>query len=241
MTTLWEPDEAFSKRHRHGYNFQHVERFISNVNRRLKIEHDIVVLVDQHWMDLIIGAEPDTPSNVTFVEAPDPVGGWSRVMECYNPELRAELGIERGCWAGLDTVFMKDWSDILMADIPVGLPKDPYHKGQVCNAVTTFTREGADLMWNRYQQRVIETRDWWEGSLLAGQFSEMNFQRLLWKEQGWTTLSHLFPGKLISYKAHFKTNKCALNGASIVYFHGTPKMWDLPVDDPVAAEWLRND
>ena len=237
FTTLWQPDDAFSKRHIHGYNLHHVERFVKNVYRHLGVSVDIVVLVDKYWMDRVMDGEAEAVWPTRFIEVEGLCGGWSMVMEGFNPV----HGFPRGCWCGLDTVFMNNWYDILTCDLPVGLPKDPYMRGKPCNAVTTFTRAAADLMYFTYVKRILDTKEWWEGSLMAGQFSEMCFQRLLWAQEGWKTLNDLFPGRLISYKAHFKTNPCSLKQASVVYFHGTPKMWDLPVDDPVAKEWLRND
>jgi hypothetical protein len=48
-----------------------------------------------------------------------------------------------------------------------------------------------------------------------------------------------FPGQVISYKAHVKGPGHGLPAdARIVYFHGKPKVTDLPDNDPVKAHWL---
>jgi hypothetical protein len=56
------------------------------------------------------------------------------------------------------------------------------------------------------------------------------------REQRHATIDDIFPGDVVSYKAHVRGQ--GLAGAKIVYFHGVPKPHQLPAEPWVRENWF---
>lgn len=166
-------------------------------------------------------------------------GGWSKVLEAFGlpPDKDRTLLI------GLDTVPINDISWLFDWDeSPVGLPWDPLFTDVACDAVVTFNNEGAQQVTQRYsKERLNGMKDY----LMGIRPSEMMLLRAMFKENKWSALEPFPPKKLLSYKAHVKpvcgpflgVGPIPLDEASIVYFHGTPKPGELPLEDPIGQIW----
>lgn len=156
-------------------------------------------------------------------------GGWSNVLEAFHPDLAPAEG-ERNLLVGLDTVFTGDCEWLFEWDkAPVGIPLDPLCPPEACDAVITYDREGAALVWAEFERtRGTGMKE----HFFAGAPSEMALLRNLRAALGWEVLE-AEPRLLRSYKVH-GYDPCA----SIVYFHGKPRPGDLPEGDPVRALWL---
>ena len=66
----------------------------------------------------------------------------------------------------------------------------------------------------------------------------MALLRQLYREEGWMPLEDK-PQKLLSYKAHLLKKVMSHKKASVVYFHGKPKLCDLLDVDIIKKLWLQ--
>ena len=172
----------------------------------------------------------------------DDCGGWSRVLEAFQPKLMPLEG-DRTLLVGLDTVPMGDLRWLFNTKGPVTLPMDPLFQDEVCDAVIVFNRTGAKKVWQRYLDE--KAKNGMQDFLMAGKPSEMMLLRKMYEEgEDWTVFEES-PQRLLSYKAHVAATTgprigrpLSLEHASIVYFHGRPKLRDLPDSDPVKRGWL---
>lgn len=149
------------------------------------------------------------------------VGGWSRILEAFRPDLHPEPG-ERLVMVGLDTCITGPCGWLWEWNLsPVGLPLDPYHAPKPCNAVMTWDASGARDVWGEFKA---------SGNMhayrLCGVPSEMALLRALYVARGWKPLEEE-PKRLRSYKVHGYSAE-----ASLIYFHGRPKMDQIPQTDP---------
>lgn len=233
ITALWKWGD--SREYAFEYTIEHAERWVAGVQRHMTVPHRTIVLVDDHWAG--VARERLSQSAELFMIDPTlTVKGMSANMQAFHPD----LGAEQGMFAGLDTIFVGDITDIVQwGGAPVGLPQEPNKPRTVCNAVTTFTRDGVDLIWSTYRDNPASER--WHRYRSNPRFSDMRLVRHLWSQRKWPTLDHAFPGRVASYKVHVLPSGGDLTGRSIVYLHGNPRLGRLPDDDPVMMEWLRND
>lgn len=95
----------------------------------------------------------------------------------------------------------------------IALPLDPYHTYTVCNGVA-LVPAGKKYVWDTFS-----------GS------NDMEHMR----KQRHEVIDKIFPGHVISYKAHYKRN--GRGDARIVYFHGEEKPNELGHTDLIANHW----
>jgi hypothetical protein len=115
---------------------------------------------------------------------------------------------------GLDTVITGPLDDIFAYAGDLAVPRDPYRPGHPCNGVM-----------------LCPTRK--DIAAVDGGATDMTAL----EKFPFDWLDDLYPGQIVSYKAHVRSQ--GLGDARIVYFHGFPKMSDLPETDPVRGEWER--
>lgn len=212
-----------------------VSALVLNARRRVP-GCRFVLLVDEVWArayDAIVtspgGGAARIPDALVSFSGAD-CGGWSRICEVFRPDLAPRAG-ERNLFVGLDTVFVDDARWLFEWDhAPVGLPLDPYHAPERCDAVVSYDAEGAALVWAAYEES--RDRDGMRADLYAGKPSEMALLRRLSREHGWPPLEPGFH-RLRSYKVHGSQR---VQGTTVVYFHGTPKPQDLP-----EGNWVRGE
>lgn len=117
---------------------------------------------------------------------------------------------------GLDTVIVRNIDNMAkycLTGEAVAVPRDPNHADRVCNGVALVPGGNRQIY------------DAWKGE------NDMAFLRAT---KGLKLTDDLFPGQLISYKAHYRKN--GLGDARIVYFHGQPKM-DAIRDEEILRHW----
>jgi hypothetical protein len=168
------------------------------------------------------------------------IGGWSNMLEAYRPDLHADRDpAERVLAIGLDTAFVGDSNWLFEWDkAPLGMPCSPGNLRTPCNAVVTFTAEGAAMVWGEYM-RAREEEPF--PHRYGGLPSEMVTLNHVWQEHKWPLLEGRKMERLVSYKRGGVATKGIPVGCSVVYFHGEPKPRDLPKGDPVRAEFERED
>jgi hypothetical protein len=118
---------------------------------------------------------------------------------------------------GLDTVItgnIDHFADYCMSWGRLAVPNDPYVKGKVCNGVALVPKGHRDV----YAA--------WTGQ------NDMEWIRI---RSQVAILDDLFPGEVLSYKAHVK--KDGLRNGKIVYFHGDPKMHEID-DKEILEHWI---
>lgn len=120
---------------------------------------------------------------------------------------------------GLDTVItgnIDHLADYCLTADKIALSKDPYND---------FACTGTSLVPAGFKSA------WAPSSTIPDDMVHMRRQPHIYIEDR-------FPGQVLSYKAHVKAKGGLPADARIVYFHGRPKMPDLPADDPVKRHWL---
>lgn len=105
--------------------------------------------------------------------------------------------VERMVFMGLDTVITGNVDEIFAYEGALAVPIDPYRPGKACSGVV--------LCPSRPDIAATQA----ENDMLALEPHPHEF------------LDDLFPGQIVSYKAHVREQ--GLGDARIVYFHGDPK------------------
>lgn len=156
--------------------------------------------------------------------------GNARLLDHYSPAIPWEGWEMRRLAVGLDTVFVDrlDWF-VTWDAAPVGLPEDPMEPGVPCAGVATWDREGASLIWAEYERLGDESCD------RDGYGSDMPILKAAHERHRWPLLER-HPTRAISWMVHV-SNRNTHAGASIVYFHGRPKQWEISEADPVRQIW----
>jgi len=245
---LWKGEglPAFSE---NAYGPADVLRLWRGMKRHVS-DARLVVLTDEHYFDAVNEAIRDAAQleqyeGILGTCAAEKYegygcGGWTNVMEVFRPDLfERYIGAKfaRGVVVGLDTVFVRN-SDWLWewADSPVGLPVDPYDSDVPCDAVVTFDMIGAHLAWSEHLRAASEVE---YPHRLFGKPSEMVLLQHLWRLNNWTMLEASME-KLVSYKGKRLAESGAIPPrATVVYFHGRPKPWEIDSGHPVYQEWVR--
>ena len=245
ITALWQWDETCPRKFNFDYTFEHAQRWVAGVRRCMSVPHRTIILVDEHWHGRASVAF-DGSVELVRIDPELTILGMSPNMQCYHPD----LGVGQGMMAGLDTIFVGDITDIVTWNgAPIGLPVDPRDPFDVCNGVNVFTREGGDLIWSTYQENLLDKepdtddRRWFKrfGPRKLWRFADMHLIRHLWRESDWPTLDQTFPGRIASYKVQVRHGLVDPDHLAIVYLHGNPRLGELPEDDPIQKEWLRDD
>lgn len=251
MSFLWQGDDlpGYSA---NKYDLEYVARLARGVWRWCGEDAELVIIADDHYAPLLRAyvaerAPYHTDWRTRFrvdIMAGFGIGGWSNVLEGFRPGLQPKEG-ERVVMVGLDTVFVGDSSWLFdWNEAPIGLPLDPYHDPEPCDAVIVVSPDGAWTVWNYF---IAEAkRNKMKDHLMAGVPSEMMLLRHLSKVHGWAKLEPRAT-RLLSWKVHLNKNLFTPktisprwpSGTSLVYFHGRPKPADLPEEDPIRKEWER--
>ena len=217
------------------YDVSDVAKLARGFRRHLTVEHEFVLIVDANYDYAARTLLPDDLVTVLPMEGWG-IGGWSNMLEPYRPGLRSS---ERSLLVGLDTIVVGNCDWLFEWDeAPMGLPWDPFQKETVCDAVVTWDKHGAEIVWEAF---LKSRKDGMKCHLLFGRPSEMILFRDLWTQLGWPTLE-LTPKRLLSYKCHVKGRSGrdrSWDKASIVYFHGNPKPCHLHKTHPLRQEWER--
>lgn len=230
IACLWNGDETVPDYSRAKYDLAYVERLARGVKRCIPGGH-LTLLVDQFYARRI-PQELELLLSLRELEGLG-VGGWSNLCESWAPDLWPKKG-ERALFVGLDTIFVSDCSWLFeWKKSPVGLPHDPYEKPLPCDAVVSYDREGAALIWNEF---LHSRGDRMANHLYAGRPSEMALLRNLSKKYGWEPLEEV-SSQLLSYKADVIARGVRWQKSSLVYFHGTPKPADLEEHELLKKVW----
>lgn len=212
------------------YDQRYINSLLVGLAMHLDGDWGFQLWVDGEWQKKLSG--PGNELHVPVFElipfSGAHLGGWDRMMEIYSPEHLPRPG-ERILAVGLDTIITGpiDWL-FEWAEAPCGFIADPYQPDTISNSVMTFDHEGARILWEAYQE-ALETK--FEGLKMFDRPSEMMLMRKVWEQHRWPLLEDM-PSRLLSYKAHSPHV-----GASVVYFHGSPKPHELSTDTPLGRLW----
>ena len=119
---------------------------------------------------------------------------------------------------GLDTMIVGSidhLADYCLNRDRIALPRHPFETHHSCNGVALVPAG---------HRKVFDT---WKGE------NDMEWMRL----QPHSFIDDIFPGQVLSYKGHIRGNKDRLGDSRVVYFHGNPKMHELPHVPWVADGW----
>lgn len=119
---------------------------------------------------------------------------------------------------GLDTIIcgnIDHLAEYCLTENVIALPRDPYHTETVCNGVA-LVPAGKRYVWETFEDGGNDMR---------------HMQR-----QKHRVIDDLWPGHVVSYKAHYCRN--GHGDARIVYFHGEGKPDRLADKDLIKQHWL---
>lgn len=119
---------------------------------------------------------------------------------------------------GLDTIVVRNidhLAQFCLKDDRLALPRDPYQPQRSINGVALVPKNKRQIF------------DLWRGE------NDMDWLRKF----PWTPIDDLFPGEVVSLKAHDVRGK-GLQDARIVYMHGDPKPPALMQLDWVKEHWV---
>lgn len=230
--------------------------------RRHVTDGALLVLCDQHHFDLLTDAdrmflrmrEGETSFDVASTCMVRKmhgygIGGWSPVMEAFRQDLGLfdYYGHRNVLLVGLDTVFTgnADWLFDLIPENDGGpgiyLPPDPHSPANPpCDAVVLFNEKGREFAWTEYVRAKAQPEFPHRYPDANGWPSEMVLLQHLWRA-GECKLIEETPKRLLSYKAHIRAKhvQAMPEDCSIIYFHGSPKLYDLAADDFVRVHALQ--
>ena len=197
------------------YNAEWADKLYRGLKRNITTDFELVCLVDDDYKF----NEPIR--SVPFLDPSTP--GWSLLAELFRPDITTN----RRMIVGLDTVIMSNIDDILSFPLDVGLISDPMIEGDVCNAICIVSDKTSNYIWDVWTNK----RDWVLKECILKPWnipSELEMMRKLFNEDGRVPRIDIgFPNRILSYKCHIIPNPTLLNNASIVYFHGKPKLHQL--------------
>ena len=203
------------------YNAEWADKLYRGLKRNITTDFELVCLVDDDY------EFNESIRSVPFLDSNTP--GWSLLAELFRPDITTN----RRMIIGLDTVIMSNIDDILSFPLDIGLISDPMSgiglipENEVCNAISIVSDKTSNYIWDVWTNK----RDWvLEHCRLApwNTPSELSMMRKLFNEDGKVPRIDIgFPNRILSYKCHIIPNPTLLDNASIVYFHGKPKLHQL--------------
>ncbi len=203
------------------YSPEDADKLARGLKRNITVDYELVCLVDSDYTF----KEPIRA--IPFLEPNSP--GWSLLAELFRPDITTN----RRMIIGLDTVIMSNIDDILSFPLDVGLITDPMsgigiiQENEVCNAISIVSDKSSNYIWNVWTNK----RDWVLKHCRLAPWntpSELVMMRKLFNADGKVPRIDIgFPDRILSYKMHICTNPKLLETASIVYFHGKPKLHQL--------------
>jgi hypothetical protein len=231
IACLWQGTDlpGYSK---DKFGIEDVRQLARGVNRCVT-DGRTIVLCDDYWYDKLRGLVEPNLSTLRFSRTHH--GGWSPMLEAYSFALYFSES-NRALAVGLDTVFVNNCDWLFDWDLsPVGLPLDPYASPQPCNAVAVFDKVGGNQVWQRY---IKEAQNDMRNCMYMNLPSEMALLRMMYQEEGWMPLETRAK-KILSYKKDIVKRGLDPRCADIIYFHGKPKLGDLPNSNTVKRIWLQ--
>jgi len=197
------------------YNTEWADKLYRGLKRNITTDFELVCLVDDDY------TFKESIRAIPFLDPTTP--GWSLLAELFRPDITTN----RRMIIGLDTVIMSNIDDILSFPLDVGLVSDPMIEGDVCNAICIVSDKTSNYIWDVWTNK----RDWVLKHCRLAPWnipSELEMMRKLFNEDGRVPRIDIgFPNRILSYKCHIMPNPTLLNNASIVYFHGKPKLQQL--------------
>ena len=195
-----------------GYSPQWADRLYRGIKRNTTAEINFVCLVDQDYT-----FEEKGIKAVRFQEKHQ---GWSWVMESMRPDLGE---CKQRVVVGLDTLITGSLDEILSFDGELGLLTDPIFPHTICNGVGIYARDLCLKIWEDWQSRRKELL---RECIFGGHFSEMVYLRKYYGDCA--RLDQIYKDQIQSYKIHYTQSRTRQEKARIVYFHGQPKMQQIP-------------
>lgn len=143
--------------------------------------------------------------------------GWWAKMEMFNPDTIRQ-----------DILFF-DLDTVITGQI------DKYKKLEKTTVLSDFfypeNSIGSGLMYIKHEDKENIWKDWIQSPaahICKNRGDQDYLNKFLFKTADrWQTL---FPGKIISYKAHIRRNIYKVDNADIVCFHGKPRPWESGLD-----------
>jgi hypothetical protein len=206
------------------YDESWVDKLYRGVARNYKGYFDFVCLTDRNYIF------SENIKQIRFDRSVDQYG-WMSLMEWYHPKVcntrRVTMGIDTIITGPLDDIFNCD-----LEDYKLGVCQDPIFPDDICNAMTIAEPSFCKEFWDYWiENEKIIMRDDEIFAVAAGSPSEMVLLRSLYSDS--PRLDTIFPGRILSYKAHIRDHWHRVADASIIYFHGTPK------PHQVNEKWVR--
>jgi hypothetical protein len=200
------------------YSSEWVDRLYRGLKRNLRVPFRMVCLVD---CDDYVFKEPVVPVRFSRSDL-----GWMALNEVYRPDVVTE----QNCFIALDTIILRDVTDMFSREHTLSMVKDPLQGKKLCNAIVFYSREEGARLWGLYSLDPDEcARKYRIGSGYPSEYIWL--QSVVGKPNEW--LDDLYPGAILSYKAHVKRNNARVHTAQIIYFHGKPKQHQL------REEWIK--
>lgn len=210
-TMLWDVDE-------HSYDFSRcyseiwVERLFQAFRRHLSLPFVAVCFTDRRrlFSEGIYQEQIQLPREA----------GYGRFIEPFR------LGVPM-ILVGLDTIVLGNIDQLAqwcMTGNKVALPRDPYQPARSINGVALIPA-GHSGIYHRYCELLAISK--------TLRPTDMEFLRI----QDTCFIDDMFPGDVISFKAH-KVRTEGPKDAKIIYFHGRPKMHELPDDQLIKEHWI---
>jgi hypothetical protein len=237
---LWQPRgdlPSFAD----SYDERYVHALLRGMDRWVTPPWKLELWVDEHWYEKLFGSD-ERLNVVKFTGAG--CGGWSHMMEIYDPGHWPEAPDKRVVAMGLDTIlvgpcdWLWEWNEA-----PCGFIRDPLVPSTISNSVMTFNQEGASHLWKAF---LVSLQDGFEGCKIFDLPSEMMLMRRYWElfdgnlAKPYPCLEE-HPRRILSFKAHTKNGSIYTmesgHEPSIVYFHGSPKPHELDESLPLRQLW----
>lgn len=191
--------------------------------------HRIYDGIDKHIGNSDIRAwcltdDPATlPAGVEPIEPIPGITGWWNKISLFRPGLFEG----RVLYFDLDMIICGDISYLANYQGKFAILSDPYHPKHMNSSIMAWRAGAVDHIW-----------DAWDAGGRP-QFDRRGDQR--WIESVQPEADYwqdMFPGKIISFKAHYRPSGYKLGTASIVLFHGYPRPHQINFAVPPKLEMI---
>jgi len=166
----------------------------------------------------------DDPTGLECESVPidtDLPGWWAKLI-LFKPHPRL-IG-ERTVFLDLDTIIVGTMDFLLDYAGDFAILRDFYRHDGWGSAIMSIAPGFGQQVWSGFDRKRMAHHAGDQGWIRE----QVDFADL-WQD--------VAPGKIVSYKVDVQPH--GVNGASVVCFHGVPKPHELPVGDPLRAEWER--
>lgn len=189
------------------YKHTHVNRLYKMVKKNLSVPHRFVCLTDDP-----LGVVCQTK------KLPKGVGGWWAKLAMFRE------GVTKGrvIYFDLDTLIMGNINFMAEYEGDFAILRDFYRPDGYGSGV---------MLWNKQRPDIWD--DWIKAGKPLHPLGDQGWMEQ--KVQNADRVQDLWPDKVLSYKVHCASRKPT--DASVVCFHGTPKMDDFHEDHWVRRIW----